>query len=194
MNARRAAALTDRELVEPLLAEGAEWAFRELYRRHTPRVYQVVLRLLGGLTADAEDVVQDAWIRAAEGLTGFRWESSFGTWLTGIAINAARSWHRRRAVRASEAWDEATAAVHVPTPPVAERIDLERAIALLPDGYRAVLLLHDVEGFTHEEIGERLGIAAGTSKSQLFAARRAMRGLLAGQGGMEPWQSPLTTT
>jgi RNA polymerase sigma-70 factor (ECF subfamily) len=169
-------ALTDRQLIETLLAEGSEWAFRELYRRHTPRVYQIVLRVMGGVEADAEDVLQDAWTRAGQNLAAFRWESSFATWLTGIAINAARSLHRRRGRREMVPVDDSLPGTAPPL--VADRVDLERAIALLPAGYRMVLVLHDVEGFTHEEIGTRLGISAGTSKSQLFSARRAMRALL----------------
>lgn len=175
MSARPGPALTDQHLIETLLAEGAEWAFRELYHRHTPRVYQVVLRLMGGVEADAEDVLQDAWTRAGTALAGFRWESSFGTWLTGIAINSARSVYRSRGRREWVSVDEISP---VAPPPHAERLDLERAIALLPTGYRAVLVLHDVEGYTHEEIGEQLGIATGTSKSQLFSARRALRAML----------------
>ncbi|MDB4951864.1 MAG: polymerase sigma factor, sigma-70 family [Gemmatimonadetes bacterium] len=167
----------DRDLAEALLLRGDEASFRELYRRHTPRLHQLVLRIVGGAEADAEDVVQDTWIRAVERLDGFRWEAAFSTWLTGIGLNVARGMLRRRgrwevpaSPDAPEPWR--------PPPHHAERMDLERAIALLPAGYRAVLVLHDVEGFTHEEIGEQLGIAPGTSKSQLSHARRAVRRLL----------------
>lgn len=169
----------DRDLAEAVLVKGDEAAFRELYRRHTPTVYQLALRLLGGSTHEAEDVVQDAWIRAVTRLNGFRWESSFRTWLVGIGLNLAREVLRRRARRPTIELDP-----DLPQPRQrsmdGERVDLERAIALLPDGSRAVLILHDIEGFTHEEIGRRLGIAAGTSKSQLFEARRALRSRLGG--------------
>lgn len=166
----------DRELADALLLRRDEAAFRALYRRHTPRLFQVVLRLLGGAEQDAEDVVQETWIRATERLAEFRWEAAFGTWLTGIGLNVARGLLRRRG-----RWEADPE--HVPEPwrappPVGERIDLERALALLPAGYRAVLVLHDVEGFTHEEIAEMLGVVPGTSKSQLSCARRAMRQLL----------------
>jgi RNA polymerase sigma-70 factor (ECF subfamily) len=169
---------TDRRLAEALLGDGDEQAFRELYRRHTPRLYQLVLRLVGGLDAEAEDVVQETWIRAAEGLGEFRWESQFATWLTGIGLNLCRD-RMRRTVRRAELL--AAEPVNGAVPPVRpeDRIDLERAITQLPSGYREVLILHDVEGFTHTEIGNRLGIAEGTSKSQLFFARKAMRRLLA---------------
>ena len=170
-----AAAVPDQTLAQALLLRGDEQAFRALYSRHTPRLYQLVLRMLAGAEHDAEDVVQETWIRATEALAGFRWEAAFGTWLTGIGINVARGLLRKQGRwqpldGAAEPWR--------PPPRDGERIDLERAIALLPAGYRAVLVLHDVEGYTHEEIGERLGIAPGTSKSQLSHARKALRRML----------------
>jgi RNA polymerase sigma factor (sigma-70 family) len=167
----------DRALAEALMLRGCEASFRELYRRHTPRLYQLVLRIMAGGEADAEDVVQETWIRAVERLGGFRWEAAFGTWLTGIGLNVARGILRRRG-RWEVSGGDGTPEPWSPPPPQAERMDLERAIAALPAGYRAVLVLHDVEGFTHEEIGEQLGIAPGTSKSQLSHARRAVRRLL----------------
>ncbi len=172
---------SDRELAERVLG-GSEAAFRQLYRRHTPRLHQLVLRLLGGAggaEADAEDVLQETWIKAVEKLGAFRWESAFGTWLAAIGINVAREAVRRRGRRREVEWVEAE------EPPAAEpaqrieAVDLERAIAALPDGYRTVLVLHDVEGYTHEAIAALLGVASGTSKAQLFWARRAMRALLA---------------
>jgi len=177
------AASPDRSLAEQVLA-GDEGAFRQLYRRHTPRLHQLALRLLGGNDADAEDVVQDTWIKAVEKLDTFRWESAFGTWLHAIALNVSRETARRRGRRQETALPEAQEP-EAPAPlDHVEVMDLERAIAALPDGYRTVLVLHDVEGFTHEEIGERLGVAAGTTKSQLFWARRAVRAQLApGKGG-----------
>ena len=169
----------DRALVEAVVRDGDERAFRELYRRHTPRLYPLVLRLVGGSEVDAEDVVQEAWIRAAAGMRRFRGEASFGTWLTAIGLNAGRD-HLRRRGRWGVMEDTDHVEIPVPPAPHGQRLDLERAIALLPPGCRTVLVLHDVEGFTHEEIARQLGIAVGTSKSQLFAARRAARSLLAG--------------
>jgi RNA polymerase sigma-70 factor (ECF subfamily) len=151
------------------LAAGDEAAFRMLYRQHTPRLFAVVLRLLGR-RPDAEDAVQEAWLRAVRGLAGFRRESSFASWLTGIGIRCALEILRKRPVAF-----EASRSEGVTTDGPELTIDLERAIADLPDGYRIVLLLHDLEGFTHEEIGQLLAIEPGTSKSQLFHARRALR-------------------
>jgi RNA polymerase sigma-70 factor (ECF subfamily) len=147
---------------------GDDVAFLTLYRRHTAKLYGTVLRLLGG--ADAEDAVQETWLRALRGLPSFRGESSFSTWLVGIGIRCALEILRKRpgAADADIAEPRGDAAPHL-------TIDLERAIAALPGGYRAVFVLHDIEGLTHEEIGGLLGVEPGTSKSQLFHARRALR-------------------
>lgn len=167
----------DRELARRVLA-GDEAAFRDLYRRHTPRLLQLAVRLAGGEVSDAEDVVQETWIRATGSLDAFRWESSFGTWLHAIVVNVAREAYRKRERRREEAWPDEEPAAAEPLERV-DPVDLERAIAALPAGYRAVLVLHDVEGHTHEAIAEQLGVTPGTSKSQLFRARRAVRALLA---------------
>lgn len=166
----------DESLVGAVL-DGDEAAFRLLYRRHTPRLKQLVLRVVGEPRADAEDVVQETWVRAVAALRRFRWESAFGTWLVGIGVRTASELLRRRRRRHESDGGEDAAVEHLSLP-AGERVDLERALAALPDGHRAVLLLHDLEGFTHEEIGIRLGIATGTSKATLFRARRAVRALL----------------
>ena len=158
---------------------GAESAFRELFRRHTPHLLQFVSRILGASRADAEDVVQDTWLRAYPALVTFRNESSFSTWLCSVGTRAALDHLRKGKRHAADSLfdDDAPAA----PPSNDERMDIEQAIAQLAPGYRMVLLLHDVEGFTHEEIALQLGIAPGTSKAQLFKARRAMRTLLTGR-------------
>jgi RNA polymerase sigma-70 factor (ECF subfamily) len=167
----------DRALAEALLLRGEEGAFRELYRRHTPALYQLALRILGGSEADAQDVIQETWVRAATKMGQFRWESSLRTWLSGIAINLSREVLRRRSRRPTTDLEDAPEPSVQPVR-VGDRVDLERAIAALPPGSRMVLILHDIEGYTHEEIGARLRISVGTSKSQLFAARRALRARL----------------
>ena len=173
--------LTDRELADRVVCDGDEAAFEALYLRHTPNVYRFVLRLTGGDAVESEDVMQDAWLKAARSLARFEWRSEFRTWLMGIAFNQYRETARRNGRRIPTVdgeWD-------VPVQPVEPggRVDLERAIALLPPGFRAVLVLHDVEGFTHREIAERLEISDGTSKSQLHEARKAMRRLLGTRTG-----------
>ena len=162
----------DESLVAEFLSRRDEEAFRALYRRHSPRLWLVILRLLGGRDAEAQDALQDTWIRAAARLPEFRWEARLSTWLTGIAVNRCREAWRgdRRAPRETELAEEPRAEAAA-----SERLDLERAVRALPDGFRAVLVLHDVEGYTHDEIARLLAIDAGTSKSQLSRARARLR-------------------
>jgi len=167
---------SDRELAQLVVGEGDEGAFRALYQRHNPRVYRFVLRMVGGDTAEAEDIMQETWLRAARALERFRWQSALSSWLSGIALNRVRELARKKKrslVEVDGKWE-------MPVAPQdsGKRIDLERALELLPPGFRTVLVLHDVEGFTHREIGSQLGITDGTSKSQLHGARKAMRRLL----------------
>jgi len=158
--------------------EGDQAAIRALYDRHAPRVYAVVRRIAPD-EATAQDYAQEAWIRAIRALPTFRGEARFSTWLHRIAVNAAlrgarkekRRNDRRRPMPKSVPREPRTG-----DPLLAER--LEEALARLPDGMREVLVLHDVEGYTHAEIGELLGVATGTSKSQLFKARAKMREIL----------------
>ncbi|MGH9868217.1 MAG: RNA polymerase sigma factor [Candidatus Polarisedimenticolia bacterium] len=171
----------DRDLVQGYLRRGDEDTFRRLYRRHTPVLYLMALRLMGGAGRGAEDAVQEAWIRALRGLTSFRWEASLRTWLTGITIRVCQESLRRQAGRSEPLPPEAGWGAPSDEGKAA-RIDLERAVRTLPDGAREVLVLHDIEGLTHEEIGDRLGIQDGTSKSQLHKARKALRALLRGEG------------
>lgn len=161
-------------------ASGDEMAFRELFRRHTPRLLQFVTRVLGASAGDAEDVVQDTWLRAYPALVTFRNESSFSTWLCSVGLRAALDSMRRGKRRSFEFLLEDDDAP-LDLPHHEDRMDLETAIASLAPGYRMILVLHDVEGFTHEEIALQLGIAPGTSKAQLFKARRVMRALLTGR-------------
>lgn len=167
----------DRPLVAAVLDGGDEAAFRQLYRRHSPRLFNFLLRMLGGSRRDAEDVLQETWIRVVEKLGTFRGDAAFGTWLTGVGLNMART-HLRRLGRRDEVVVEDVPEAPVRPATTAESIDLERAISLLPDGYRTVLVLHDVEGWRHREIAAALEISDGTSKSQLFAARKWMRSYL----------------
>jgi RNA polymerase sigma-70 factor (ECF subfamily) len=151
-------------------------AFGNLYRLHAGRVYALCLRLEGDVTR-AEELTQDVFVRAWEGLPGFRGESAFGTWLHRLAVNVVladrrAAWRRdRRVVAVEEPERHETPRESDP----ALALDLEAAIATLPPGARAVLVLHDLEGYQHAEISAMTGIAEGTSKAQLFRARRLLR-------------------
>ena len=152
-------------------------AFRILYEGHVGRIYALCLRLAGD-AARAEELVQDTFVRAWEKLPGFRGDSAFGTWLFRIAVNVALAERRsagRREARTCLIPDLESLPVTGRTPDPGDRMDLEQAIAGLPPGARAVFLLYDVEGYQHSEIAEMTGIAEGTSKTQLFRARRLLR-------------------
>jgi RNA polymerase sigma-70 factor (ECF subfamily) len=178
-----APAASDAELAARWLDRRDDAAFQLLFARHAPAMLALLIRLSEGEVDEAEDTLQEAWVRASARLDEFEWRSSLRTWLTGIAINL---WRERRRSRTTHDRIVGAIAPEGPTPPWRpETLDLERAIAALPPGYREVLILHDVNGHTHEEIGEMLGVAAGTSKSQLARARAALRARLGeGEGGL----------
>ena len=158
--------------------DGDARAVRALYDRYAPRVYAVVRRLAGDEDL-AQDYAQEAWIRAIRALPTFRGDARFSTWLHRIAVNSALQAIRRAQTHLRrEAPMPDTVAAPPPSGDVLLQTRLEEALDRLPDGMRQVLILHDVEGYTHEEIGEMLGVASGTSKSQLFKARARMRSLL----------------
>ncbi len=148
--------------------------FDTLYRTYTPSLYATAVRITGDSTA-AADAVHDAWVRCIERIAGFEGRSSFRTWATGILINCIReTWRHERREQEIEA-PIASINGMPPLPHNVDPLDLEAAIASMPSGFREVLILHDVEGFTHDEIGGMLGIVAGTSKSQLARARKKLR-------------------
>lgn len=158
---------------------GDSRAFEALYRRHSRRVYAVVWRLAGGQAARAEDLVQESFIRAWQALPAFRFESAFSTWLHRLAVNTALMDLRGRADGEDRETDD-SALEHVATLDTAgkrvrDQLDLERAVATLPERARAVLVLHDIEGWKHEEIATELGMAVGSSKAQLHRARNLLR-------------------
>lgn len=160
---------------------GDQTAFRDLYRRHAGRVYALCLRLTGDVAA-AEERTQDVFVRLWDKLASFRGESAFSSWLHRLAVNVVLNEQRTRGRRESR--------VMPADPEILDRrdagradvsgvsIDLERAIATLPEGAREVFVLYDIEGYGHAEIAELVGIAEGTSKAQLFRARRLLRGML----------------
>ena len=161
-------------------------AFNELYQAHAGKLYNLTWRMLGN-PSDAEDLLQEVFLSAHRKLDSFRGESALGTWLYRLAMNLCLDHLRSRAART----DQVTGSID-DEPGVADggsrsladravaRLDLERALTQLPEGCRAAFLLHDVEGLEHKEVGEVLGIAEGTSKSQVHKARLRLRALLAG--------------
>lgn len=164
----------DLALVERFLRARGEDAFRALYRAHTPALYALALRLTGGDRAEAEDLVQESWVRAVRSLSTFRARSALRSWLCGLLVNV-----RRERIRVD--WRVVDAPEMEPasdTDGPDDALDLERAIGALPEGARDVFVLHDVYGYTHREIAELLGIVEGTSKSQLTRARTLLRSSL----------------
>ncbi len=158
-----------------LAATGDAHAFERLYRRHVTRVHNIARRMVGGDAVD--DLTQAVFVRAWQKLSTFRGEAAFGTWLHRLAVNlilakrSALGLERKRYEDGEDAF-ERMAARH---PGREFRLDFESAMLELPNGARQVFVLHDVEGYKHEEIAGMLGITAGTSKSQLHHARMALR-------------------
>ena len=171
----------DRRLVEAYVAHRDEASFAALYRAHTPALYRMAWHM-GGLAAErVDDVVQETWLRAARALGSFRFQSALRTWLISILVNCLHEGRRQqtRANRDHDHLDGGSAEPASPRQTPHLQIDLERAVASLPSAMRDVLVLHDVEGLTHVEVADALGVSVGTSKSQLFTARRKLRAILA---------------
>jgi RNA polymerase sigma-70 factor, ECF subfamily len=161
--------------------DGDEAAMRSLWTRHAPHIDAVVRRLVGNDLDLAADIAQEVWIQIFRALPQYRGESQFGTWAHRIAVNRTLNALRktRRLAKIETEVEEDSASVDPDSDRNLMLATIENAAAKLSPGARAVFLLHDVEGFTHEEIAERLGITAGGSKSQLFKARAKLRTLLA---------------
>ena len=158
--------------------QGDHDAFGQLYRLHAGRVYALCLRLAGN-AEEARRLCQDAFVRAWERLGSFRGESEFSSWLHRLTVNAVLADRRAAGRRGGhEQAGTATAAYEAGTAVggwTPERLDLERAIAALPPGARAVFVLFEIQGYGHDEIAQMTGIAPGTSKAQLHRARRLLR-------------------
>jgi len=152
-------------------------AFESIYRRHAGRIYAICLRMCAD-AARAEDLTQETFLRAWEKLGSFRGESPFAAWLRRLTVNVVlaerRSAGRRRSRETGT--DDVERFPWAPQPaPAGAGMDLETAISRLPVGARRVFVLHDVEGYRHEEIAGLLGVAEGTSKTQLHRARKLLR-------------------
>jgi RNA polymerase sigma-70 factor, ECF subfamily len=175
------ATVSDAELVARCQA-GEVDAFETLYHQHAARIFTLASRMAGS-PDEGEDLLQEIFLQAHRKLGSFKGEAALGTWLYRLALNHCLDFVRSRQVKTRKLTDtlddgslfEPAAPRETPIP----RIDLERAIARLPEGCREAFILHDVEGFDHKEVGQLLGIAEGTSKSQVFKARMKLRGMLA---------------
>ncbi len=169
----------EREVIR-LAQKGDTGAFEQLYRHHTGRVYALCLRVAGNRSR-AEELTQEVFVHVWEILGSFRGESAFMTWLHRVTVNKVlgdKRSERRRAARIASSDDiEQFDTVEQQTP-AGVAMDLEDAIAKLPEQARAIFVLHDVEGFQHNEIAEKMGLAVGTSKAQLHRARKLLRGML----------------
>ena len=166
-------------------ADGDIQAFEELFRKHRRLVYGLCLRMTQDV-AEAEDVTQEVFVLLFRKIGGFRGEANFTTWLHRLTVNQVLMRFRKAKSRREDALDDEDLRPHESVRPVSpkasqliDRITLESAIAKLPPGYRAAFILHDVEGYEHEEVARILGCAVGTSKSQLHKARTKLRKLLA---------------
>jgi RNA polymerase sigma-70 factor (ECF subfamily) len=174
---------SDYELAQKA-AGGDLGAFEELYRRHFRRVYALALRMTAN-PEEAEDLAQETFIQLFKKIGMFRGESAFTTWLHRMTVNQVLMHFRRRKSRPEYTSEEGETPDQIvkgtenqARMPVVDRIVLEDAIAKLPAGYRSVFVLHDVEGYEHNEVAEMLGISEGTSKSQLHKARLKLRSLI----------------
>jgi RNA polymerase sigma-70 factor (ECF subfamily) len=163
-------------------------AFEELYAAHSGRLFSVACRMLGN-PSDAEDLLQEIFLSAHRKLDGFRGEAALGTWLYRLAMNHCLDYLRSRTARTNELTDvlEDEPGLYEPgrgglAEQTVAKMDLERAVAQLPVGCRAAFVLHDVEGLEHREVAEALGIAEGTSKSQVHKARLRLRAMLGARG------------
>jgi len=172
----------DESVLVDLARNGDNAAFEKLYRRNRDRIYGLLWRICGGDAALAEDLLQEAFVRAWQKLGSFRGESRFGTWLHRLSANVALSDRRTRLRRVGREvpMDEVAQRTAVGERDVVadKRMDLEKAIARLPERARAVLILYDIEGYRHAEIAEITGMAVGSSKAQLHRARKLIREVL----------------
>jgi len=183
-NGNEGARGADTRLAARCLAGEAD-AFKEVYDAHATRLYNLACRMIGS-PAEAEDLLQEIFLQAFRKLSSYKGEAALGTWLYRLGMNLCLDRVRSKQgkmARSTVALDDERGEAVRPghdrrVDSVVERLDLERAIAQLPDSYRAAFLLHDVEGFEHHEIGDILGIAEGTSKSLVHKARVRIRTFL----------------
>ena len=178
---------SDEELAR-LAAIGDAAAFDEIYSRHRRFVYSLAVRMTGN-QADAEDLTQESFVSVLRRVGSFRGEALFTTWLYRLAINQVNMHFRYRSSKPERQTSEeeipergpSRAGLTDPAEPLIDRLAIEKAVRMLPTGCRAAFILHDVQGYTHEEAGRLSGHTAGTSKSQLHKARASLRAVLSGR-------------
>lgn len=165
-------------------AEGDAAAFEQLYHRHFRRVYALCLRMTGNPT-EAEDLTQEVFTHLYRKVGSFRGESAFTTWLHRMTVNHVLMHFRKSSTRNEKTTEEGETPIQIvhgtenaARMPIIDRIALDKAVEQLSPGYRTIFVLHDVEGYQHEEIAQMLGVAEGTSKSQLHKARLKLRELI----------------
>jgi RNA polymerase sigma-70 factor (ECF subfamily) len=175
----KTATLDDEAQLVERAREGDRIAFEKLYRKHRDRIFGLVWRLCGGDPALAEDLLQEAFVRAWQKLDSFRGDSRFGTWLHRLSANVALSDRRSRVRRVGRETELEGTVERLATGDkdvyAGQRMDLEQAIGRLPERARTVLVLYDIEGYSHAEIAEIAGMAVGSSKAQLHRARKLVR-------------------
>lgn len=174
---------TDFELAQ-ISASGNIAAFEVLYERYHRRTYSLCLRMTNSAT-EAEDLTQEVFIQLFRKIGSFRGASAFSTWLHRLTVNQVLMHFRKRSVKNEKTSEDGempdqivTGTTNPNKMPIVDRIALNKAIGELPNGYRSVFILHDIEGYEHEEVARIMGISVGTSKSQLHKARLKLRGLI----------------
>lgn len=177
---------TDFELAQ-ISASGNIAAFEVLYERYHRRTYSLCLRMTNSAT-EAEDLTQEVFIQLFRKIGSFRGASAFSTWLHRLTVNQVLMHFRKRSVKNEKTSEDGempdqivTGTANPNKMPIVDRIALNKAIGELPNGYRSVFILHDIEGYEHEEVARIMGISVGTSKSQLHKARLKLRGLIVKQ-------------
>jgi RNA polymerase sigma-70 factor, ECF subfamily len=186
VTAERSQSVSDLDLARAAAAGDAA-AFESIYEQHHKRVYSLCFRMLGN-ASQAEDLTQEVFLQVFKKIGSFRGDSAFTTWLHRLTVNQVLMHFRKRGVKLEHTSEEGDFTNVVETPlqstrriSMVDRLALEKAISELPPGYRTVFLLHDVEGYEHEEIARLLNVSIGTSKSQLHKARMRLRELLTKQ-------------
>jgi RNA polymerase sigma-70 factor, ECF subfamily len=174
---------TDLELLKRV-ADGSIVAFEEIYNRYHRKTYSLCMRMLQN-ASEAEDLTQEVYIQLFRKIGSFRGDSAFSTWLHRLTVNQVLMHFRKRSVKNEKTTESGEipeiadmTSVGRSRNPLLDRIDIDRAVNQLPNGYKSVFVLHDIEGFEHEEISRKMGISVGTSKSQLHKARLKLRGIL----------------